>query len=112
MLDQRKPPHTSECGDRYTVKIVDSICVKNRRYLLEFRRTARTAKKIYVNGPYIRAYHRDGEIIKATRFNKKDKELYKKLPRKVWSSFSHQLRNPELEAVRLALAQRQNSELG
>jgi hypothetical protein len=71
MLDQRKPPARSDCGDRYTVKVIDAICVKNQHYQLEFRRSTRSAKKIYVNGPYIRAYHRDGAIIKITTFNKK-----------------------------------------
>ena len=108
MLDQRKPPAPLDCGDRYTVKVIDAICVKNSRYQLEFRRSTKSAKKVYVNGPYIRGYHRDGAIIKITVFNKKDKELYKKLPRKVWSSFKRQLQDSALEAERVALTERQN----
>jgi hypothetical protein len=40
--------------------------------------------------------------------SKKDKELYKKLPRKVWSSFKRQLQDPALEAERITLTDEQN----
>lgn len=106
--DQRRPPLPLECGERYTVKVLSSICVKNKRYQLEFRRSSKTAKKVYANGPYIRGYYRDGRIIKIDRFKSKDKELYKKLPRKVWSAFKKKMSDPALESQRQALTVKLN----
>jgi len=101
--DQRNPPLPRECGKPYTVKVLGTVCVKNKRYQLEFQRNTKAAKKIYANGPYIRSYYRDGSIIKVESFKSKDKELYKKLPRKVWSSFKNQIADPALESERQAL---------
>jgi hypothetical protein len=103
ITDQRKPPPPQDCGERYTVTVLSSVCVKNKRYQLEFQRSTKAAKKIYANGPYIRGYYRDGKIIRVDRFRSKDKELYKKLPRKVWSAFKERMSDPALESQRQAI---------
>jgi hypothetical protein len=100
--DHRKPPPQNLCGKAYTVRVLESVTVGNRRFQLEFRRTTRRAKRVYVNGPYIVEYLRDGSFIK-WRYIKKDRDLRVNLPKKVWLAFRGHLDNPETEALRQKL---------
>ena len=78
----------------YIVKILESVTVKNCRYQLEFRRSTRQAKQIYVDHPRVWVYWRDGSIIRP-RYIKKDKYLRQNLPRKIWGAFKVQLRQSQ-----------------
>ncbi len=100
--DHRKPPPLNQCGKSYTVQVLESVAVKNRRFQLEFRRTTRRAKRVYVNGPYVVVYWRDGSIIQS-KYIKKDKNLRQNLPRKVWQAIRYRLESPETEALRQKL---------
>jgi hypothetical protein len=100
--DHRKPPPLNQCGKSYTVHVLESVAVKNQRFQLEFRRTTRRAKRVYVNGPYVVVYWRDGSIIQS-KYIKKDKNLRQTLPRKVWKAIRYRLDTPETEALRQKL---------
>jgi TRAP-type mannitol/chloroaromatic compound transport system substrate-binding protein len=61
--------------------VLFSIPLKNKRFQFEIRnRPAKNRDFVYLNGPYLYAYHRDGKYIHETYFKKKN---WNKLPRKV-----------------------------
>src|SRR5438067_8083087 len=60
------------------------------------RRTSFRAKRVYVNGPYVRRYWLDGSIVKS-KYVKKDKDLRRNLPKTVWLAFKDFLDRPENE---------------
>jgi len=93
--DHRTPPTREECRKHYTLFIVISITVANRRYQREFRRTTSKGRK-YVVGPYPYMYWRDGGIIKSKYFKRRDE---KSLPRKVRAAFSS-VSHEEIELIR------------
>jgi hypothetical protein len=78
--DHRRPPDESECGAVYIMKVLASVCVKNRRYQLEIRRGSLRRKTVYLNGPYLYAYWRDGRLIRK-QYLKKGRDA--SIPRKV-----------------------------
>lgn len=83
--DHRTPPSLRECRERPTVEVLTYADVYNRRYTLELRRSSRSRGKVYVNGPYAVAHHRDGAIIRHVYIG--NKKLSTRLPRKVWPVF-------------------------
>ena len=83
IADHRKPPSKYECGKPYTAKVLVSVTIKNERFQYEIRRSAHTKPPVRLNGPYLHAYHRDGEIIKDKYYKEGD---VKKAPRKVQSA--------------------------
>jgi hypothetical protein len=94
--DHRRPPADSECGKRYTLQVLESVTVNHERFRLEFQRSSKRAKQIYVNGPYVLRYWQDGSIIR-TKYIKKDKELRRNLPKKVWLAVRGHLVDPDTE---------------
>ena len=104
----RKPPSLSECRMKYTVEVVHHVDVRNRRFTLEFRRSSKRASRVYVNGPYVVAHWRDGAITKHQYF--KNKDLRKRIPRKVWDGFRELLASPKTEEHRKKLNERWQSE--
>jgi vacuolar-type H+-ATPase subunit H len=105
IADHRKPPSKYECGKPYTVKVLVSVTIKNQRFWYEIRRSARTNPPIRLNGPYLHAYHRDGNIIKDKYI--KDSDV-KKAPRKVQSAIKpfRESKAEQLEAARKQYASR------
>ncbi len=83
--DHRTPPNLRECQEKQTVEVLTYADVYNRRYTLELRRSSRARGKVYVNGPYAVAHHRDGAIIRHAYIG--NKKLSTRLPRKVWPMF-------------------------
>jgi hypothetical protein len=106
---QRKPPSEYDCGQRYTLFVLGSVTVKNRRFRLEFRRTSLRSTKVYVNGPYIRRYWWDGSFVKSEHV-RKGKTLRPQVPRKVWQEFRHLIDRPENEIIRRKLAEKRQRE--
>jgi hypothetical protein len=60
----RRPPEEFECRENYILKILVSICIKNKRYQFEIRRGSLRRKTVYLNGPYLYAYWRDGRLVR------------------------------------------------
>lgn len=83
--DHRSPPNLRDCREKQTVEILAHADVYNRRYTFELRRSSRSRGKVYVNGPYAVAHHRDGAIIRHEYIG--NKKLSTRLPRKVWPVF-------------------------
>jgi hypothetical protein len=83
--DHRMPPSLRDCREKQTVEVLTYADVYNRRYTLELRRSSRSRGKVYVNGPYAVAHHRDGAIIRHAYIG--NKKLSTRLPRKVWPVF-------------------------
>lgn len=103
--DHRRPPADSECGKRYTLKVLESVTVNHERFRLEFQRSSKRAKRVYVNGPYVVRYWRDGSIIQS-KYIKKGKELRRNLPKKVWLAVRGHLTSPNTELLRQKLIER------
>jgi hypothetical protein len=105
--DHRKPPPRDKCGQPFTVKVLKSVTVKNYRYQLEFQRTTRRAKQVYL---YLKVckYWRDGAIVHP-RTIAQDKYLRQKLPKKVWAAFKDHLKSPETEALLQRLLENERS---
>jgi hypothetical protein len=101
--DHRNPPSEIECRKPYTVQILKSVPIKNQRFQLEFRRSQKDADRVYVNGPYVYSYWRDGSLIRSHYFGNKD--LSKRLPRKVWSAMKDLTQSAETEERRLKLTE-------
>lgn len=102
---QRKAPLDRDCGARYTMRVLASIEVKHERYRLEFDRSSLRDPKVYAKGPYVRRYWWDGDYVKA-KYIKRDKQLRKNLPKKVWQEFRHLLDDPNNEVIRQQLSER------
>lgn len=109
VTDHRKAPQEYECGKPYTVKVLVSLPVKNRRFQYEIRRTTRTKPPVQLQGPYLHAYHRDGEIIIDKYF--KDSDL-KRAPRKVQTAIKpfRESKAEQLETARREYASRTGRE--
>jgi hypothetical protein len=60
----RRPPEEFECRENYILKILVSICIKNKRYQFEIRRGSLRRKTVYLNGPYLYAYWHDGRLVR------------------------------------------------
>ncbi|MFL6387186.1 MAG: hypothetical protein ACJ71U_06835 [Terriglobales bacterium] len=60
----RHPPEEFECRENYILKILVSICIKNKRYQFEIRRGSLRRKTVYLNGPYLYAYWHDGRLVR------------------------------------------------
>lgn len=79
--DHKSAPDEILCGKPFTEAVLFSIPLKNKRFQFEIRnRPAKKSGFIYLNGPYLYAYHRDGKYIHETYFKKKE---WNKLPRKI-----------------------------
>lgn len=102
---QRTPPLRRACGHRSTVHVLSSVSVKSMRYQLEFQRTSFLGKRVYVNGPYVSKYWRDGSIVHS-EYIKKDKDLRRNLPKKVWLAFKDLLDRPENDDIRQQLIEK------
>jgi hypothetical protein len=76
----RHPPEEFECLENYIVKVLASVCIKNKRYQFEMRRGSFRRKTTYLNGPYLYAYWRDGRLIRK-QYLKNGKGLV--IPRRV-----------------------------
>ena len=98
--DHRRPPADSECGKHYTLKVLESVTVNHERFRLEFQRSSKRAKRVCVNGPF--RYWRDGSVIQS-KYIKKDKELRRNLPKKVWLVVRGHLTDPKTELLRRKL---------
>lgn len=105
---QQKPPKEQVCGDRFTVKVLQSVTLKNSRFRLEFRRTSLREAKVYVNGPYVRRYWWDGSIVKSQHV--KNSNLRSNLPKKIWFAFRDFLDSPENELIRRSLTDKLRTE--
>lgn len=97
----REPPSLYKCGMKYTVEIIRYVDVRNKRFTLEFRRTTKQAERVYIGGPYVAAYWRDGTITKQKYFG--NKNLRQRLPRKVWNGFRELLVSAEISERRQKL---------
>jgi hypothetical protein len=76
----RRPPEEFECRENYILKVLVSICIKNKRYQFEIRRGSLRRKTVYLNGPYLYAYWRDGRLVRKQYLkNGKDRSV----PRRV-----------------------------
>jgi hypothetical protein len=102
---QRDPPDEYAGRHPYTVHVLRSMSVKASRFQLEFRRTSLRGEKVYVNGPYIRRYWWDGSIVKSEHI-KKDNNLRRNLPKKVWVDFRDFLERPEYTEMRRTLSEK------
>lgn len=89
----RKPPSLPKCRMKYTEDVLKHVDVRNRRFTLEFRRSSKRGDRVYVNGPYVVSHWRDGSITKHKYFG--NKNLRKRVPRKVWDGFRELLATPE-----------------
>jgi hypothetical protein len=107
-LLHRKPPSLYDCRVRYTAAVVHHVDVRNRRFTLEFRRTSKRGDRVYVNGPYVVAHWRDGAITKHQYFG--NKNLRKRVPRKVWDEFREFLASPKTVEQKKKLNERWLSE--
>lgn len=76
----RRPPEEFECRENYILKVLISLCIKNKRYQLEIRRGSLRRKTTYLNGPYLYAYWRDGRLVRK-QYLKKGKGI--NVPRRV-----------------------------
>ena len=56
----------------YTARVLFSVTILNKRYQYEIVRSTKRGAKLYFNGPYMRAYWRDGRIIQRRHFKDKD----------------------------------------
>jgi hypothetical protein len=99
---QRKPPSPWDCHNRFAAKVIASFGFKDRLYRVELKRTTKRATKIYVNGPYVYAYHWDGAYVRPEYFGSKN--LSKKLPRRVWTALKDQMAGPEIKKIKSELA--------
>jgi hypothetical protein len=108
---QRKPPVERACGHPSTVRVLHSVTVRTMRFQLEFHRTSFRGEKVYINGPYVWRYWRDGSIVNS-KYIKKDKDLRRNLPKKVWLAFKDLLDRPENEDIRQELIQKLERALG
>jgi hypothetical protein len=70
--DQKLPPDPSECRKPFTVDVLGDVSIRNKRYQLELRRTTHRGKKVYLQGPYVLSYWRDGRIIKSHYFGNRN----------------------------------------
>jgi hypothetical protein len=96
---QSHAPSDYDCGQPYTVRVLNSVTVKKVRFRLEFRRTSLRSKKVYVNGPYVRRYWWDGSIVKSKHV-KSGKSLRTAVPRKVWDAFKDLVESPKNDEIR------------
>lgn len=101
---QREAPSDRKC-DKYTARVLSSVTVKRMRFRLEFNRTSLRSKKPSVNGPYVRQYWWDGSIVKS-KYIKKDKDLRRNLPKKVWVAFRDLVDRPENKEIRQQLTEK------
>ena len=101
---QRRPPVDRDCGARYTMRVLASIPVKNERFRLEYDRSSLKDPKVYAKGPYVRRYWWDGDYVKV-KYVKRDKQLRKNLPKKVWNEFRQLLNDPNIETIRKQLTE-------
>lgn len=60
----RRPPEEFECRENYILKILTSVCVKNKRYQFEIRRGSLRRKTVYLNRPRLYAYWHDGRLVR------------------------------------------------
>jgi hypothetical protein len=97
---QKAPPTELECTPKYVVHVLLSMAIRNKRFQLELRRNSARAKRLYVNGPYICAYWRDGKHVRPKNYSKKER---RQLPRKVWREMKPYFGNPEVEELRKRL---------
>ena len=92
----RKPPSLLKCRMKYTEDVLKHVDVHNQRFTLELRRSSQRGDRVYVNGPYVVSHWRDGSITKHKYFG--NKNLRKRVPRKVWDGFRELLASPETAA--------------
>jgi hypothetical protein len=97
---QKAPPTEWECTPKYVVRVLVSVAIRNKRFQLELRRNSARAKRLYVNGPYICAYWRDGKHVRPKNYSK---EKRRQLPRKVWREMKSYFGNLEVEELRKKL---------
>jgi hypothetical protein len=89
----RKPPSLNKCRMKYTEDVLKFVDVRNQRFTLELRRSSQRGDRVYVNGPYVVSHWRDGSITRHKYFG--NKNLRKRVPRKVWDGFRELLESPE-----------------
>jgi hypothetical protein len=94
--DHRLAPPIADLPKRFTLEILDSVEVKNKRFTLEIRRSSKNADRVHAYGPYVYCYWRDGRIIRFEYFG--NVKLRGKLPRKVWVAFRDLLTSSEIRA--------------
>lgn len=96
--DQKAPPEVYECRKRFTEEILVAIPIKHRLFQLEIRRSSirRNQSSIYLNGPYLYAYYRDGQYIREQYFRK---GKWKDVPRKVRRAVAPHLANGAAQPV-------------
>jgi hypothetical protein len=104
----KEPPTEDECrlSVSYVVSVLCSITIRNKRFMIELRRNSARAKKLYVNGPYVRAYWRDGEYLGKQNYAK---DKLRHLPRKVQRALRELSRDPAVEEFRLRLQEKLSS---
>ena len=101
--NHKKPPEVQECKPKHVIQVLLSVTVRNKRFMLEFRRNSFRAERLYVNGPYVCAYWLDGHFIKKQNYSK-IKEKY--LPRKVRVAFNAYKANTDVEKQRQLLQEK------
>jgi hypothetical protein len=97
------PPSRHECRLRHVVRVLAAVPVRNKLFQVELRRNSARAARVYVNGPYVCAYWRDGQYIRKKNYSKDE---FKRLPRKVAAALKPFLHSNEVEQLRLKLQQR------
>jgi hypothetical protein len=106
---QRKPPSQWDCHNRFAAKVIASFGFKDRLYRVELKRTTKRAAKVYINGPYVYAYHWDGAYVRPEYFGSKN--LSKKLPRRAWKALKDQMAGPEIKKLKSELAAQLSREI-
>jgi hypothetical protein len=101
--DHKRPPSPRECRLRHVVRVLVAVPVKNKLFQVELRRNSARAVRIYVNGPYVCAYWRDGQYIRKENYAQAE---FKRLPRKVRMELKPFLNSAEVDQLRLRLQQR------
>jgi len=107
---QTTPPASNDCPNEFAVKVVASFGFKNKLFRAELKRTTRRADKVYVNGPYVYAYHWDGAYVRPKYYG--SKFLSEKLPLKVWNALKDKIAGPEIEELKARLSEKWSQGFG
>ncbi len=104
--EHKHPPDPFRCRKAFQEEILISVCVKNKRYQLEIRRSALKRTGIYFQRPCLYVYYRDGAYVHADYYGMKENWKGKHVPRKVRTEAAPYLR----ESVFLQLSKKIISE--
>ena len=97
----KRPPNSRECWLAQTIRVLESVAVREKLYTLELRRSSKRGNRVYVNGPYVICHWRDGSFVKHQHVRKK---LLPQLPKKVKAAFNPILGDPATEELRQRLS--------